>query len=129
MCLLHFQLRGHTIIPLVSLLSIAASTDINFCQIGGATGRVGDPSGRLVERQLADPNQVDSNVTTLTSSIHTFFRRAFVYASSRFSCHGSTLTDPPVLNNFEWHESFSLLDFLQRVGLNVRVNSMMNRER
>ncbi|KAG5721312.1 hypothetical protein E4T56_gene10338, partial [Termitomyces sp. T112] len=38
MCLLHFKLRGHGAIPL----------------LGGATGRVGDPSGRLTERQLAD---------------------------------------------------------------------------
>ncbi|KAF8810667.1 hypothetical protein BYT27DRAFT_7253498 [Phlegmacium glaucopus] len=114
MCLLHFQLHGHTIIPL----------------IGGATGRVGDPSGRLVERQLADTSQVDSNVVNLTSSIQTFFRRALLYASSRFRfpCNNSTLTEPSVLNNLEWHKSFTLLDFLQRVGVNARVNSMMNRE-
>ncbi|KAF8161120.1 hypothetical protein B0H34DRAFT_781738 [Crassisporium funariophilum] len=112
MVLLHFQLRGHRIIPL----------------IGGATGRVGDPSGRLVERQLADIKQVDDNVASLTSSIQHFFKSAQLYATSRVSSLADNLQEPAVISNLEWHGSFGLLDFLQQVGLHARVNTMMNRE-
>jgi tyrosyl-tRNA synthetase len=98
-------------------------------QIGGATGRVGDPSGRLVERQLADVTQVEDNVVNLTSSIQAFFRRAYLYAGSRLSLDSCATSEPVVRNNLDWHESFTLLDFLQTVGVHARVNTMLNRER
>ncbi|KAF8200785.1 tyrosine-tRNA ligase [Pholiota molesta] len=110
--LLHFQLHGHNVIPI----------------IGGATGRVGDPSGRLVERQLADIQQVESNVSNLTASIQHFFRRALLYAGTRLELEQSVYRDPTVVNNLDWHEPFSLLHFLQKVGVHVRVNTMLNRE-
>ncbi|KAF9012357.1 hypothetical protein BDQ17DRAFT_1496704 [Cyathus striatus] len=112
MALLHFQIRGHRIIPL----------------IGGATGRIGDPSGRLVERQLADIQQVDANVHSLTTSIHNFFSRALAYAASRFEKDGVACAEPNVTSNLEWHHDFTMLDFLQHVGVHARVNTMLNRE-
>ncbi|KAF9450444.1 tyrosyl-tRNA synthetase [Macrolepiota fuliginosa MF-IS2] len=115
MTLLHFQIRGHQIIPL----------------IGGATGRVGDPSGRLTERKPADIKQVEDNVVKLTESIQFFFSRALEYAKSRLGAHGSpvpAMQSPAVLSNLEWHEKFTMLDFLQFVGKHVRVNTMLNRE-
>ncbi|KAF8906509.1 hypothetical protein CPB84DRAFT_1822811 [Gymnopilus junonius] len=112
MCLLHFQLRGHRIIPL----------------IGGATGRVGDPSGRLVERQLAETTKIEKNVIRLTSSIQRFFKHALLYARSRLALDENTFTEPRVISNLDWHGSFSLLHFLQTVGVHARVNTMLNRE-
>ncbi|KAG5653986.1 hypothetical protein H0H81_008568 [Sphagnurus paluster] len=112
MCLLHFQLRGHKVIPL----------------IGGATGRVGDPSGRLTERQPADSSQVASNVTSLTQSINTFFHRAFRYADARTTHNEELSAQPVVTSNLDWHATINLLDFLQSVGHHARVNTMLNRE-
>lgn len=112
MTLLHFHLRGHTIIPL----------------IGGATGRIGDPSGRLVERQPADTKQVEDNAASLTRSIQAFFTRAVGYAVRRVG-HTHLGPDAVVTNNLQWHESVNMLDFLQHVGIHARVNTMLNRER
>ncbi|KAF8070477.1 hypothetical protein FPV67DRAFT_1755986 [Lyophyllum atratum] len=112
MCLLHFQLRGHKVIPL----------------IGGATGRVGDPSGRSTERQPADTKRVADNVTSLTESIKTFFRRALVYADTRVAHDEELSVEPSVANNLKWHEGINFLDFLQTVGVHARVNTMLNRE-
>ncbi|KAF8893779.1 hypothetical protein BD779DRAFT_1435384, partial [Infundibulicybe gibba] len=111
MTLLHFHIRGHTIIPL----------------IGGATGLVGDPSGRLTERQPADVQQIQNNVTGLTASIDLFFERARKYATTRLSL-GKEISDIRVKSNLDWHGSLTMLEFLQKVGIHSRVNTMLNRE-
>ncbi|PPQ98626.1 hypothetical protein CVT24_003959 [Panaeolus cyanescens] len=113
MCLLHFKIRGHDVIPL----------------IGGATGRVGDPSGRLTERDPADIKQVEENVTSLTNGLQTFFQRALLYASARQQSSSiNSEEEIQVISNLSWHQSFTMLDFLQKVGIYARVNTMMNRE-
>ncbi|KAG6375378.1 hypothetical protein JVT61DRAFT_2934 [Boletus reticuloceps] len=67
MCLLHFQLRGNNVIAL----------------IGGATGLVGDPSGRMTERQLAEETQIELNTPKLTQAIQKLFSSAATYAKDR----------------------------------------------
>jgi len=101
-------------------------------KIGGATGRVGDPSGRMTERKPADIKQVEDNVVKLTESIQFFFSRAQEYARGRLQEYDlpiSPMRSPCVLSNLEWHEKFTMLDFLQYIGKHVRVNTMLNRER
>ncbi|KAJ7579167.1 hypothetical protein C8J56DRAFT_338069 [Mycena floridula] len=112
MSLLHFQLRGHTIIPL----------------IGGATGLVGDPSGRKTERQLPDVKHVEENVTKLTASIKGFFQRALAYAQTREAFSHVQTSEPDVQSNLSWHRDVTMLDFLQRVGIHARVNTMIARD-
>ncbi|KIK67382.1 hypothetical protein GYMLUDRAFT_156230 [Collybiopsis luxurians FD-317 M1] len=112
MCLLHFQLQGHTIIPL----------------IGGATGLVGDPSGRKTEREPANVAQVEKNVTMLSESIRTFFRRGLSYAKSRLLSTSPSISDPEIKSNLEWHKNFTMLEFLRVVGVHARVNTMLNKE-
>ncbi|KAG6820742.1 hypothetical protein H0H93_012388 [Arthromyces matolae] len=112
MCALHFQLNGHGVIHL----------------IGGATGRVGDPSGRLTERQLAEIEQVDKNVDSLSAGITTFFQRAASYAQSHGLKIDELNTKPTIMSNLTWHQNTNLLDFLRVVGVHARVNTMLNRE-
>ncbi|KAG5342683.1 hypothetical protein C0989_010651 [Termitomyces sp. Mn162] len=117
-----------------SLMSIKArglimpcKTDLYF-PLGGATGRVGDPSGRLTERQLADIKQVSDNVDSLTQGIRSFFKRASAYAESRGMNVEGLIMEPAVTSNLQWHENINLLDFLRTVGVHARVNTMLNRE-
>ncbi|KIL66226.1 hypothetical protein M378DRAFT_23477 [Amanita muscaria Koide BX008] len=112
MCLLHFQLNGHRIIPL----------------IGGATGLIGDPSGRSTERQLAEIQQVENNVASLTEAIHTFFTRAYNYAKVRLPGSLPQLEEPTVLSNLDWHQRFTMLDFLRTVGVHSRISTMISRD-
>ncbi|TFK75399.1 tyrosyl-tRNA synthetase [Pluteus cervinus] len=112
MCLLHFQVRGHRIIPL----------------IGGATGLIGDPSGRLVERQLADRKEVEANVVSLSASLDKFFQHALLYAKSRVKEDLNDVQPPSITSNLIWHKSISMLDFLRTVGVHARINTMLNRE-
>ncbi|KAF8135393.1 hypothetical protein EV363DRAFT_1159128 [Boletus edulis] len=112
MCLLHFQLRGNNVITL----------------IGGATGLVGDPSGRMTERQLAEETQIELNTPKLTQAIQKFFSSAATYAKDRLSAQSSTLPPLRVLNNLSWLKDVNLLDFLRTTGIHFRVNNMLTRD-
>jgi tyrosyl-tRNA synthetase len=93
---------------------------------------VGDPSGRRIERQQADLQQVDDNVAVLTKNVESFFSHASEYAKRRLEDYGSppsSFHSPTVLSNLNWHGNFTMLDFLRDVGKQVRVNTMLNRER
>lgn len=93
---------------------------------------MGDPSGRSTERQQADIQQVDDNVAVLTKNVETFFSNALEYAKRRLENYGSPPTpfkNPTVLSNLKWHKNFTMLDFLRDVGKQVRMNTMLNRER
>ncbi|KAF5325989.1 hypothetical protein D9611_000247 [Ephemerocybe angulata] len=111
--LVHFHLHGHKIVPL----------------IGSATGRIGDPSGRSTERKQQTTEDLDNNIAGLTRSVNGFFQRAVKHASTRLGL-GKDRVDGgvEVKSNIDWHEKFSMIDFLQVVGVHARINTMMNRE-
>ncbi|KAI9569677.1 hypothetical protein HD554DRAFT_2249381 [Boletus coccyginus] len=111
-CLLHFRLRGNNVIAL----------------IGGATGLVGDPSGRMTERQLAEKLQVELNTLKLTQAVQRFFSSAAAYAEDRSSTQLSTPPAVQVLNNLTWLKDVNLLDFLRTTGIHFRVNNMLTRD-
>ncbi|KAK7309108.1 hypothetical protein RJT34_05587 [Clitoria ternatea] len=91
--------------------------------IGGATARVGDPSGKSLERPELDADTLEKNTLGISQTITTILGRP---QNSNF---GDALSDPVViLNNYDWWKGFSLLDFLKRVGKYARVGSMMAKE-
>ncbi len=78
--------------------------------LGGATGRIGDPSGKSVERPLLADAAIDFNVIRLKG----FFERI--------------LHEPVVVNNNDWLGSFPLVSFLRDVGKQFRVGVMLSKE-
>lgn len=93
-----FQKFGHTPVAIV----------------GGATGRIGDPSGKSTERPLLSDEVLEGNVRCLDR----FFQAIFPSAEPR----------PIVLNNNEWLGSFMLIDFLRDVAKLFRVGPMLAKE-
>jgi len=67
-------------------------------------------------------------VTNLTTSIQNFFKRASVYAGARIAQSNDMLSEPAVRSNLQWHGGVNMLEFLQKVGIHARVNTMLNRE-
>lgn len=98
--LAHFQKWGHT--PVVLL--------------GGATGRIGDPSGKSKERPFLDDSAIRSNVSLI--------RKNFEHVLD----FNHPTAKPIFLNNDEWLSSLHLIDFLRDVGKHFRLSQMLSKE-
>ncbi len=100
MLLVHFQRAGHK--PMVL--------------VGGATGMVGDPSGKTAERQLLDLDAINHNLNSQRKQLEQFL----------------DFSDIPngavVVNNYDWFKDYSFLDFIREVGKFITVNYMMAKD-
>lgn len=100
MILKRFQLAGHR--PVIV--------------IGGATGSIGDPSGKSEERVLQTSEQVQHNVDKLTHQMEKLFDAGKNEKSIR------------MVNNLDWTKEISLLDFLRNIGKSFNVNTMLSKD-
>lgn len=97
----HFQIAGHKPIALV----------------GGATGMVGDPSGKSAERNLLDEATLSKNIEGVKGQL------------ARFLDFESSSENPAELvNNFDWMKDISLIDFVRDIGKHITVNYMMAKD-
>jgi tyrosyl-tRNA synthetase len=130
-------------------IQLRSSSSLAYWQIGGATGSIGDPSGRSTERVALDVAQLETNVKGITNQVERFFQRGLTYASKRnyasartisegsmtmaidgnITQSASTRTPVRVLNNLDWTKGLGLLEFLRTVGKVARVNVMLSRDR
>lgn len=101
MMLRHFQLAGHK----------------PYALIGGATGMIGDPSGKSAERNLLDEATLRHNQEAIKGQLSRFLD--FDNASEK----GAVL-----VNNYDWMKDFSFLDFIRDVGKHITVNYMMAKD-
>lgn len=85
--------------------------------MGGATGRVGDPSGKSLERPELDPLTLEKNSAGIADTV----RRILGQNATE---EGSFV----VLDNYDWWKDFRLLDFLKQVGRYARVGTMLSKE-
>ena len=99
--LAHFQQHGHKPIALV----------------GGATGMIGDPSGKSAERNLLDEATLNHYVDCLKQQLSQFL-----------NFEGNEANKAELVNNYDWMKNFSFLDFIRDIGKNITVNYMMAKE-
>ncbi len=100
MTLLHFQRCGHRPIVL----------------IGGATGMVGDPSGKSEERQLLSEDQIRHNLEGIKKQLEKFID---------FSAGSSKAI---MVNNYDWFKNMTLLDFIRHTGKHITINYMLAKD-
>jgi len=100
MTLVHFQRAGHK----------------PYALVGGATGMVGDPSGKSQERNLLDAATLDHNVACVRKQLEAFLD---------FDCGANSAE---MVNNYDWFKNMTFLDFIRDVGKHISVNYMMAKD-
>lgn len=100
MTLVHFQRAGHK----------------PFALVGGATGMVGDPSGKSQERNLLDEATLNHNVACVQKQLEQFLD---------FNAENNAAE---MVNNYDWFKNFSFLEFIRDVGKHISVNYMMAKD-
>ena len=100
MVLAHFQRCGHRVIAVA----------------GGATGMIGDPSGKTSERTLLSREQVERNLEGIRENL------------SRFLDFDHPTAPASIVNNNDWLGNFGFIDFLRDVGKHFRMGQMLGRE-
>ncbi|KAK2078504.1 hypothetical protein QBZ16_003344 [Prototheca wickerhamii] len=91
---------------------------VPVCLLGGATGRVGDPSGKSVERPLLDEEQVAANAAKIAGNVSAILRRV----------PGASGPDCLMLDNYSWWKDMTVLDFLRDVGRHARMGTMLAKD-
>jgi tyrosyl-tRNA synthetase len=100
MILVHFQRAGHK----------------PYALVGGATGMVGDPSGKSQERDLLDSDTLNHNVACVKKQLE------------RFLEFNDSENGAEMVNNYDWFKEISFLDFIRDVGKHISVNYMMAKD-
>lgn len=100
MLLKHFQLAGHK----------------PFALVGGATGMVGDPSGKSAERQFLSEETLQENQAGIRKQLEKFLD---------FDCGDNSAE---IVNNYDWFKEIGFLEFLREVGKYLTVNYMMSKD-
>lgn len=99
--LMHFQQAGHNPVALV----------------GGATGMVGDPSGKSEERNLLDEETLAKNVAGVKAQLARFL-----------NFDSTTENAAQLVNNYDWMKEISLIEFVRDIGKHITVNYMMAKD-
>ena len=100
MTLVHLQKTGHK--PIILL--------------GGATGMVGDPSGKSKERNLLSEKELNNNLKSIKKQLKRFLD---------FNC-GETSAE--LINNLDWYKNYTFLDFIRNIGKHISINYMMAKD-
>ena len=100
MTMIHFQKNGHKPILLV----------------GGATGMVGDPSGKDSERKLLSEDVIKQNIEGIKKQL------------LKFLDFDSNKNSAEIINNIDWFKDFSFLDFIRDAGKHITINYMMTKD-
>jgi len=100
MAMAHFQRAGHRVIALA----------------GGATGLIGDPSGKTAERQLLTEEEVRHNLEGIQENL------------SRFLDFNHPTVPAKLVNNYDWFKDITFISFLREIGKHFRMTQMLGKE-
>ena len=92
--------------------------------LGGATARIGDPSGKSSEREMLGDEAIDTNIQGIRENLERVVRNheAMFWDQGR-----GKLPDTEIVDNSDWYRRMNIIDFLSSVGRNLRMGRMLGR--
>lgn len=106
-----------SLVPILLLVHLQKAGHKPYALVGGATGMVGDPSGKSEERNLLSEDVLNHNVRGVQKQLEKFlnFDKSIANAAE-------------IVNNYDWFKNFSFLNFIRDVGKHITVNYMMSKD-
>lgn len=106
-----------SLVPILLLVHLQKAGHQPIALVGGATGMIGDPSGKSAERNLLDEETLAKNVAGIKGQLEKFLN------------FDASLKNPAVMaNNYDWFKTISFIDFLRDAGKHITVNYMMAKD-
>ena len=105
-----------SLVPIILLMHLQKAGHIPIALVGGATGMVGDPSGKSEERNMLPLDQLNYNVNAIQQQL------------AKFLNFDAQCKNPAqIVNNYDWFKDFNFLDFIREVGKYLTVNTVFQR--
>jgi len=106
-----------SLVPIILLMHLQKAGHKPIALVGGATGMVGDPSGKSDERNLLNEDQLQKNLDGIKKQLSKFLD---------FNASGPT--SAVIVNNYDWFKGMSFIEFLRDTGKHITVNYMMAKD-
>ncbi|MDA9066565.1 tyrosine--tRNA ligase [Flavobacteriales bacterium] len=104
------------LVPVMLLKFLQLSGNKPIALVGGATGMIGDPSGKSAERQLLSLDDINHNLNCQKKQLEQFLD---------FDCGDNSAE---IVNNYDWFKDINLLDFIRDTGKHITVSYMMSKD-
>ena len=106
-----------SLVPILLLVHLQKAGHKPVALIGGATGMIGDPSGKSEERNLLSEEQLSRNINGIRKQLETYL-----------DFNDAAPNKALLVNNYDWFKHFSFIDFLRKVGKHITINYMMSKD-
>jgi tyrosyl-tRNA synthetase len=111
------SLHVGSLLPITLLMRLQQAGHKPYALVGGATGMIGDPSGKSAERNLLDMSTIEKNCAGIRAQLSKFVDFSEGKANAAV-----------MVNNYDWFKNFSFLDFIRDAGKLLTVNYMMAKD-
>ncbi len=106
-----------SLVPILLLLHLQKAGHKPLALVGGATGMVGDPSGKSEERKLLDEETLNANLLGIKNQLSKYLD--FDTTKKNYA---------EIVNNYDWFKNFTFLNFIRDIGKHITVNYMMSKD-
>ncbi|MBL7682389.1 MAG: tyrosine--tRNA ligase [Flavipsychrobacter sp.] len=111
------SLHVGSLLPITILMRLQKAGHKPYALVGGATGMIGDPSGKSAERNLLDMETLQKNCDGIRKQLEKFL-----------DFGDKTPNAAVMVNNYDWFKNFSFLDFIRDIGKHITVSYMMSKD-
>ena len=111
------SLHVGSLLPITLLMRLQRAGHKPYALVGGATGMIGDPSGKSAERNLLDMETIEHNCNGIRKQLEKFL----VFDES-------APNSAVMVNNYDWFKGQSFLDFIRDIGKHITVNYMLSKD-